>query len=96
MGPNPANAVHMPTKGEAPGFACARRLVAGVQEPILFSDRRLSVTASIGVALQPADGGRAKTMLSHADSAMYYAKRQGLGVATFTDARTGGSDADAA
>ncbi|MBJ8348141.1 bifunctional diguanylate cyclase/phosphodiesterase [Antrihabitans sp. YC2-6] len=37
----------------------------------------LSITASIGIAVAPRDGGTAHELLGHADSAMYAAKRSG-------------------
>ncbi len=41
------------------------------------------VTASVGIALYPLDGMDASTLLKHADTAMYQAKRQGGGHAFY-------------
>ncbi len=43
----------------------------------------LHVTASVGVALAPADGEDAETLMRHADMAMYHAKEQGRNNAQF-------------
>ncbi len=43
----------------------------------------LHVTASVGVALAPADGDDAETLMRHADIAMYHAKEQGRNNAQF-------------
>jgi len=37
----------------------------------------LHLTASIGISLYPHDGRDAQTLINHADSAMYEAKKQG-------------------
>jgi diguanylate cyclase (GGDEF)-like protein/PAS domain S-box-containing protein len=64
----------------------AERLLAALREPIELEGRRLSVTASIGIAL--ADGGQEPLdLLRNADIAMYRAKRAGQGrLAVFEDA----------
>lgn len=81
---------------EESALAVANKLNASLLEPMTINDRELLVTASIGLALTPADGVRAKTLLSRADAAMYYAKRHNLGVSTVGSARAGGHDANVA
>jgi diguanylate cyclase (GGDEF)-like protein len=60
----------------------AQELAAVLQEPFLIDDQeptlRLSVQASIGVAVFPQHGQTAELLLKKADSAMYQAKRSGL------------------
>ena len=53
----------------------ARKVLATFDRPIRFGDHELKVTASIGVSLYPRDGRDAQVLLSHADIAMYRAKR---------------------
>jgi diguanylate cyclase (GGDEF)-like protein len=59
----------------------ARRVAEKVRlefvEPFAIGDRRLFVTASIGVALYPQDGLDQYTLLKNADAAMYRAKDRG-------------------
>ena len=55
----------------------AHALLAAVRRPLVIEGRRLHVTASIGIAMFPEDGGDAATLLKHADAAMYLAKQQG-------------------
>ena len=61
--------------------ADARRVAAKIRsefvEPFAIGDRRLFVTASIGVALYPQDGLDPFTLLKNADAAMYRAKERG-------------------
>ncbi len=53
------------------------RLLSAIEKPITFDERDVHVTASIGVAVYPADGDDAETLWSHADLAMYRAKALG-------------------
>ena len=55
----------------------AGNVVAALGKPLLLSDRECGVTASIGIALFPADGGDTETLTKHADIAMYTAKEEG-------------------
>ena len=59
----------------------ARRVAEKIRdefvEPFAIGDRRLFVTASVGVALYPKDGLDALTLLKNADAAMYRAKERG-------------------
>jgi len=53
------------------------RLLERISQPIAVHGAVLSVSASIGVALYPADEEDADTLLRHADQAMYVAKQAG-------------------
>jgi diguanylate cyclase (GGDEF)-like protein len=55
----------------------ARRIGEQMRSPFTIAERDLRLTASIGIALFPDDGGDVATLLKHADTAMYYAKEQG-------------------
>ena len=66
------------------GLAAARtcedtvtRVLRAIAEPIALDGGARRVSASIGVALFPDDGGDPDTLLRHADQAMYRAKRTG-------------------
>ena len=56
----------------------ARKILAALAEPVVAEGRRLVVGASIGVALYPAHGTDAVTLLRRADAAMYAAKRSAV------------------
>jgi diguanylate cyclase (GGDEF)-like protein len=58
-------------------LAVAQRIIATMRRPFEIDGRSVTLTSSIGVAVYPADGPDAQTLLKHADSAMYHAKRQG-------------------
>lgn len=47
------------------------------REPVVVGEHRLLVTVSIGAARYPEDGADGMTLLTHADAAMYAAKRAG-------------------
>jgi len=55
----------------------ARRIFAALSQPFTLNESELGVTVSIGIAFLPEDGGDARTLLRHADSAMYRVKRSG-------------------
>ena len=53
----------------------ANKVLAAFDRPFQFGEHELDVTASIGISLYPRDGQDAETLLTHADIAMYQAKR---------------------
>ena len=55
----------------------AETVRATIAEPREESDPPITITASIGVACFPGDGGEARTLLAHARAAMYGAKSDG-------------------
>lgn len=55
----------------------AARLLEAIGEPIILSDREIASSGSIGIALYPRDGRDVETLVKHADSALYGAKRLG-------------------
>ncbi|WP_438970476.1 two-component system response regulator [Methylophaga sp.] len=55
----------------------AERLNLVFSEPFMISDKPLYVTVSIGITVFPNDGHNVKTLLQHADVAMYHAKESG-------------------
>jgi diguanylate cyclase (GGDEF)-like protein/PAS domain S-box-containing protein len=65
---------------DAPVYAqaVARRIIAGLAEPIDAGGRPIQIRASIGVAAAGPDGTPAAELLHRADLALRYAKRQQL------------------
>jgi diguanylate cyclase (GGDEF)-like protein/PAS domain S-box-containing protein len=55
----------------------ARRIQEQMRRPFLLEGREMALSTSIGIALYPDDGEDAATLLKHADTAMYHAKKQG-------------------
>lgn len=55
----------------------AKKILAAVARPIALEAREFELGASIGIAVYPADGEDAQSLLKNADSAMYRAKEQG-------------------
>lgn len=58
-------------------IAIAQRIVHSLRAPLVLDGRELNLTTSIGIACYPDDGHDAATLLKHADTAMYQAKRAG-------------------
>jgi diguanylate cyclase (GGDEF)-like protein len=55
----------------------AEKINEAMAEPHLIGEHRLDVTLSIGISLYPDDSADLETVLRNADTAMYYAKREG-------------------
>jgi len=55
----------------------ARKLLTVVRAPFDLGGKEVRITLSIGVAIYPQDGETAKTLLKHADEALYQAKSRG-------------------
>ncbi|GJJ01980.1 hypothetical protein RugamoR64_25180 [Duganella rhizosphaerae] len=65
----------------------ARKLLELIDQPVRVGPHDLKVTASIGVAMYPADGADLETLLQRADAAMYQVKQGGRhGLRFFTAA----------
>ena len=62
---------------EQAAWETANKLHQSFAEPFTVAQQRVRVTASIGFCLYPQDADDAKTLLRHADSAMYRAKAAG-------------------
>jgi diguanylate cyclase (GGDEF)-like protein len=55
----------------------AHKLLQSVIQPCEIAGNTLNISASIGVALYPQDGGGMEELLKHSDLAMYIAKQKG-------------------
>lgn len=64
----------------------AQKLLSVIQDPFSIEQYELNITASIGIALYPADGLNKETLSKNADTAMYRAKEAGRnGYSFFTE-----------
>ncbi len=63
--------------------AVAAKIIAELGQPGRFIDASMKLGASVGIAMCPADGTHAQTLIEHADAAMYRAKARGGGVFEF-------------
>lgn len=57
----------------------AKKILAALAAPSRIADHMISLSASIGIALYPADGDDAATLITRADAAMYACKEHGGG-----------------
>jgi predicted signal transduction protein with EAL and GGDEF domain len=56
---------------------CAEKILQAIQLPYLIDTDEINITASIGIAVYPADGIGPEALLRNADLAMYEAKERG-------------------
>ncbi len=63
----------------------ARKVLAGLAQPLPLGDQTLTVTTSIGISIFPRDGAEAETLIKCADDAMFRAKQQGRNLFVFHD-----------
>ncbi|MCW7540370.1 EAL domain-containing protein [Aquabacterium sp. A7-Y] len=57
--------------------AAARRVLEALSRPLTLDDHSFTVTASIGIALYPNDGGTLNDLIKNADAAMFRVKERG-------------------
>jgi diguanylate cyclase (GGDEF)-like protein/PAS domain S-box-containing protein len=69
-------AAHCPT-GAADAAATAGRLLAALAAPFSVGAGEAGISASIGVAMHPADAATRETLFRHADAALHRAKASG-------------------
>jgi PAS domain S-box-containing protein len=77
LGGDEFTALLLDIKRPMDAVAAARRLGQLMRRPFRVDGREITLTASIGIAIYPDDGNDAATLLKHADTAMYLAKRSG-------------------
>ena len=71
--------------GKADAEAVARKLVAEMDRPFDIDGTPMSVSASVGVSLYPADAVDMKGLIARADAAMYAIKQAGKDGVRFAD-----------
>ncbi|HWE62898.1 MAG TPA: EAL domain-containing protein [Chloroflexota bacterium] len=80
-------AVLLPTADLAGALGVARAILRALESPFRIEGHMVDVGASVGVALHPAHGGDADTLLRCADVAMYVAKRTHQGTVVYDPAQ---------
>ncbi len=60
-----------------------QKVVEDFKTPFIVDEHKISVTASIGIAVYPDDGEDSVTLIKHADLAMYQSKERGRNRHTF-------------
>jgi diguanylate cyclase (GGDEF)-like protein len=65
------------------------KIIAEIQQPIVFENNVFNVTFSIGISSFPKDGTDSEVLISNADMAMYKAKELGRNTFAFYDKKMG-------
>ncbi len=66
-----------------------RRIRGALLQPFQVENASLQISASVGIALYPRDGDDEKKLFQAADSAMYRAKRSGMGLVHYDSSMDG-------
>ena len=77
LGGDEFTALVLDIDGPEDALAVAQRIGQLMRRPFVLEGREVTLTTSIGIALFPENGPDAATLLKHADTAMYQAKRAG-------------------
>ena len=64
----------------------AQKIIGTLEKPIMVNNMQLFISASIGITVFPQHGEDAKTLMQHADVAMYIAKQNQSGFAIYDPA----------
>ncbi len=57
----------------------AKKIMKMFRKPYLLGETTAALGASIGIAIYPKNGREGETLISHADAAMYFAKKNNIG-----------------
>ncbi len=66
-----------PDEGEEIAIGIANQILHAFEEQVVIVGKYYRVSCSIGICISPDDGEDSETLLRHADTAMYVAKRSG-------------------
>lgn len=72
-------------KSEHQAVLVADKIIEKIIQPFKVGTKTLKLGASVGIAIYPKHGANMQVLIKHADSAMYYAKRQGGGSSAIYD-----------
>ncbi|MFC5513508.1 EAL domain-containing protein [Massilia jejuensis] len=64
-------------KSDQAAAQVAQRIIGDLNAPFLIAENQLFVSTSIGISMFPRDGDDGVSLLKNADSAMYFAKKEG-------------------
>jgi EAL domain-containing protein (putative c-di-GMP-specific phosphodiesterase class I) len=71
---------------EALAVVVAQRILAAFEQPLQLDDHKVDLSAGLGIAVWPQHAGEADALLSHAEVAMYAAKRRTAGAQVYDPA----------
>jgi diguanylate cyclase (GGDEF)-like protein/PAS domain S-box-containing protein len=76
--------VVLPGEGDRETMArLAKAVIVSLSQPYALAGKSISIGASIGIAVAPADGDNSETLVRNADLALYAAKADGRGLHRF-------------
>lgn len=74
-------ALLLPETGKDASRLVAEKIITALRNTYVLNDQLVNLGVSIGIAVFPEDGKNSETLIKHADSAMYHAKKKNMGFA---------------
>jgi len=84
-------ALLLPGADASLAMAVAQRIATAFETPLTLDDQRVDLSAGLGIACWPGHAAEADVLLSHAEVAMYAAKRRTAGAQLYEPALDSGS-----
>jgi len=78
-------AILLPEANSGEAELLVKNIIKSIKKPFIIGDNTINIGISIGIACFPDDGIDSKTLMQHADMAMYVAKRNQTGFSHYDD-----------
>lgn len=75
----------LPDSNAQAALSVADKLIKVLQQPYYIGEQMLTVGSSIGISVYPDNGTDGDSLINHADTAMYHAKKEKLGYAFYSE-----------
>ncbi len=75
----------LPDSDAQAALSVAEKLIKVLQQPYYIGEQMLTVGSSIGISVYPGNGTDGDSLINHADTAMYHAKKEKLGYAFYSE-----------
>ena len=78
-------AILLPEANSNEAELLVKNIIKSIKKPFIIGDNTINIGISIGIACFPEDGTDSKTLMQHADMAMYVAKRNQTGFSHYDE-----------
>ena len=78
-------AILLPEASNHESELLVKNIIQSIKKPFIIGDNTINIGISVGIACFPEDGTDSKTLMQHADMAMYVAKRNQIGFSHYDE-----------